>query len=295
MLLHSRPLNAPHDFASILDFVQRFPDSSHHVVDLSYRLCSPAAQDSANGCVWLDDTDEMVGFCIVQRQFSTIDCVAHPADVSLKEEMMAWAMQRLNALAQETGSFGFLYDSPIENDPLALKHGFTRDDWEMRHLALSASSPIQFGAAPLPEGFQIRPLNGRAEMKAYVDLHRAAFQSRNMTVDWRERTLGHPLYQPELDLVIETNDGHLAAFCIGWLATVQGVLTAQIEPLGVLPDFHRMGLGHAILEENLRRMLARGAETILIDAENTNDGSQGLYEAVGFREVGRTLKYWRMI
>ena len=53
----------------------------------------------------------------------------------------------------------------------------------------------------VPDGFAIRPLADAAEVAAYAGAHRAAFGSEAMTAQWRERTIGTPLYQPDLDLV----------------------------------------------------------------------------------------------
>ncbi|MDQ2996728.1 MAG: hypothetical protein M3R61_06680, partial [Chloroflexota bacterium] len=63
---------------------------------------------------------------------------------------------------------------------------------------------------PAPAGFRIRSLNGHAEVDAYVALHRAVFQSESMTSAWRQRTVAHPAYLPQLDLVAADADGQLA-------------------------------------------------------------------------------------
>src|SRR5262249_9306372 len=162
--------------------------------------------------------------------------------------------------------------------------------WHIRNLALEFEQPPS--PPVIPSGFQIRPLRGQQEIAAYVDLHRAAFQSRNMSIEWRSNILNHPLYQPQLDLVAEDHNGNLAAFCIGWLAQSEQTISGQLEPVGVLPAYQRMGLGRAIVLESLKRFYDVGAHSVHIDAESVNDASQHLYEAVGFREVTKTYKYF---
>jgi ribosomal protein S18 acetylase RimI-like enzyme len=115
-----------------------------------------------------------------------------------------------------------------------------------------------------------------------------------MSVEWRAKILTHPAYQPQLDLIVEAADGALVAFCIGWLGETDGITTGQIEPLGVLPDFHRQGLGRAILLDSLRRFYAMGAQRVLIDAENNNAASRQLYEGSGFSVATKTVKYFRL-
>jgi ribosomal protein S18 acetylase RimI-like enzyme len=144
----------------------------------------------------------------------------------------------------------------------------------------------------LPEGFTLRSLAGESEVDAYVDIHREVFESKNMTVEWRARTLRHPNYTPDLDLVIAAPDGRLAAFCIGWLhQDSASKVHGQIEPLGVRAEFRRLGLGQTILLENLRRMRQHGAEHIYVQTDNYRNAAFSLYESVGFRVQDQILMY----
>jgi hypothetical protein len=74
-----------------------------------------------------------------------------------------------------------------------------------------------------------------AESLHVVALHQAVFESKNMTLPWRLRTLSCPEHRPELDLVVTAPDGRLAAFCVGWFANVGAEQRpwGQIEPLWV--------------------------------------------------------------
>jgi ribosomal protein S18 acetylase RimI-like enzyme len=276
----------------ILDFTYCYPSACFHTVDMPYRLCSPAAQDPANSRLWTDAEDEVLGFDLVQLPFSTLDWATRPGDEQLHDEIVAWGVARLEEVAgQRSGGLGFLLDSRSDRDPVAARNSFELDDWYIRNLAMKfMSSPL---VPSTPSGFYIHPLNGEAEVAAYVALHRAAFQTRNMSSDWRTRILFHPRYQPQLDLIAEAADGRLAAFCIGWLDESDGDVVGQIEPVGVLPEFQGQGLGRAILLESLQRFYEVGAKRVLIDAESNNPASQHLYEAVGFREFNRTYKYFR--
>jgi ribosomal protein S18 acetylase RimI-like enzyme len=145
---------------------------------------------------------------------------------------------------------------------------------------------------PLPEGFTIRPLNGLAEVQAYVDLHQSVFQSKNMTLEWRKRTLQRPEYIPDLDLVAVAPDGQFAAFCICWLAKdMNGEVGGQIEPLGVHADFRKLGLGRSILLEGVKQLRAKGAQRIFVQTDNYRDAAFKLYESAGFRVLHEILMY----
>jgi mycothiol synthase len=143
----------------------------------------------------------------------------------------------------------------------------------------------------LPAGFTIRPLKGESEVAAYVDLHQAVFESRNMTLEWRQRSLRHPAYRPELDLVVEAPGGQLAAFCIAWLQQRGAQLAGQIEPLGCRAEFRRMGLSSLILAEGLRRLHTLGAQVTFVETDNYRDAAMKLYESLSFRVVRDILVF----
>lgn len=144
----------------------------------------------------------------------------------------------------------------------------------------------------LPAGFTMRPLSGVDEVEAYVELHRSVFESKNMTVEWRMRTLQHPDYQPDLDLVIIAPDGRLGSFCICWLNNYPGLTpSGQIEPLGCHKDFRRYALGRIVLTEGLRRLHACRAQAVYVETDSYRNTAYALYESVGFRVIRDVLVY----
>jgi ribosomal protein S18 acetylase RimI-like enzyme len=279
--------------ADITRFVQMYPNACDHVVDLPYRLCSPAAQDPRNIRVWRDETGKPIAFAIIQLQFSTLDWAVAPGHSHLTSEVFAWASARLKQIrAERDQDFGFLIGSSSADDPTVIASGFEDDGWSTRHLSMPLT--VQLPSPVVPQGFQIRPLAGRAEVEAYVSLHQTAFDTRNMSVEWRSHVLAHSAYQPLLDLVAENNEGKLVAFCVGWAVDVKGVKTGQIEPLGVLPEEQGKGIGRAILLSALHRMQTLGCETARVDAQSMNAASNRLYESVGFTEDWRSHQYFRL-
>jgi ribosomal protein S18 acetylase RimI-like enzyme len=129
-------------------------------------------------------------------------------------------------------------------------------------------------------------------VNAYVKLHRSVFESKNMTVEWRNRTLQRPENVPDLDLVAVAPKGQLAAFCVCWLAKgPNGDLRGQIEPLGVDAGYRRLGLGQAILSEGLRRLQSKGAGQIYVQTDHYRNAAFKLYESSGFRVIQDILMY----
>lgn len=93
-----------------------------------------------------------------------------------------------------------------------------------------------------------------------------------------------PVYVAERDLVAVSPAGDVAAFMVWW-ADPSGV--AQIEPFGTHPDFHRQGIGRALIYHGLAEMKAAGMNT----ARVVTDAAAGFYRGVGFEEAG-SLRWW---
>lgn len=299
MTLEMRSREGAGDMQRIYELVQAFPAENFHVVDLPYRLCSPSAQEPENMRLWEDEQGRLVGYAIAQKPFWTLDYFAHPAARAegLEERILAWGMERWPQMMPRSNGRLALWLDVREDQPeriaLLERLGFARDEWSTLHLQQPLARVLPPPA--VPEGFSIRPLAGGAEVSAYVALHRAAFESNTMTVDWRRQTLESPQYVPALDLVAVDADGALAGFCICWLSQRanehNGSVAGQVEPTGVRPDLQGRGLGRALLLEGLRRLQAHGATTAYVDCDGENDVGLKHYESAGFRIAYKVLKY----
>jgi ribosomal protein S18 acetylase RimI-like enzyme len=289
------------EYQKLWALAQTQPDAQRHLTDLPYRLCSPSATEPENVRLWADEQGNIVGWAILQCEFWTLDhAVAsgkHSTEVARR--ILAWATHRCGVLAAARGEpLRLFVDVREPGPPPALpleEFGFTLyPDWRQFHLERAADLPTT--AAFIPMGFTIRPLAGADEVDAYVDLHRAAFDSENMTSEWRRETLRMPQYTPDLDLVVVAPDGTLAGFCICWLNTAAQwatgpEITGQVEPIGVLPKYQGLRLGRGLLKFGICQMAAHGAKRMFIEVDADNDSARSLYESAGFRVRETILKY----
>ena len=289
----SRPACGESDLGRMYDLTAASPGDALHLADLPWRLSSPAARTPERTRLWEDVGGRLVAWAVLQFPWHCLDYEITPDARSegLEAAVLGWATERLGVEAADRGQPLPFYVSAREDDAAriaaARRAGFAPDGWSYVHMARDLADPIPQPAPP--EGFELRPLAGEGEAEAYAATHRAAFDSTNMTAEWRRATLRDPHYAPELDLVAVAPDGTLAAFCVCWitppLAALGGLRVAQVEPLGVLPRYQRMGLGRALLLEAFRRARAMGARRIEVDAESYNQASRGAYESVGFRRA----------
>ena len=220
--------------------------------------------------------------------------------------MLAWLEEthRLQAAPKggestlETGSYrdshwqallesrGFRHDDSVEGVP----HFWRSLD------ALEPTAP--------PQGFLVREVSGEHEATARTMVQREAFA--NLDFDMPGRPAGRrapaaepaeverrtriyrnimrlPGYRRELDIVVETEDGDLAACCTCWLDEEN--LVGEFEPVGCHPDYRQRGLTRAAMLEGMRRLRSLGAESAVVSTHPLNTPAMALYKSCGFELV----------
>jgi ribosomal protein S18 acetylase RimI-like enzyme len=103
-----------------------------------------------------------------------------------------------------------------------------------------------------------------------------------------EERLGQcPLYDPGLDVAVETVDGEIAGYSLFWFDPTTKV--GLVEPVRVEDDHQRRGLARAMLTEGIDRLVKRGAERVKVSYES--DAAAALYEGVGFNPTSTATWY----
>jgi ribosomal protein S18 acetylase RimI-like enzyme len=275
-----------------------------HLVDMPFRLTSPWQDQGCELGVWKQDTT-MVAWAVFQPPWRNIDYAIVPSErgSSLEQELLAWGKEQMKHYSLRTGKHFYgsveLYeDTPHLERTEASLHalGFDTLDASTLRLEKLDASILRFEidlqqAFPeyqLPEGYIIRPLRGKAEAQESVHLMNAVFGSNWMTNTWRLRTFEHPAYRPAIDLVVTNPDNHLVGFCSCWLWHHLG----QIEPLGVHPDYQRMGLGRALELAAMGVVWNQGARLLYVDHGSSNEKARALSRKAGFRQINNALKYY---
>ena len=147
-------------------------------------------------------------------------------------------------------------------------------------------------APRLPPGFSMRWLEPELDA-VYVALHRAAWSTRapsDYDAGMHASVTSMPDFERELVPIIAAPDGTLAAYCIAWFDP--RTQTVEIEPLGTHPEYRRLGLGRAIVEEVKRRSAARGARSVMVWGGHNYEVAIHMYESAGLRS-GPALRNYR--
>jgi GNAT superfamily N-acetyltransferase len=95
------------------------------------------------------------------------------------------------------------------------------------------------------------------------------------------------LYDPSLDLSVETVDGQAAGYSLYWFDPVTRV--GLVEPVRVEDAFQRRGLARAMLTAGIDRLVAKGAQRVKVSWESEAAGA--LYLGLGFQRTSTTTWY----
>lgn len=156
----------------------------------------------------------------------------------------------------------------------------------------------------LPPGFRARPLDCARDVARRAALHRAAWEklpfadgdrsNRSRVTEARyDELIRTAPYRPDLDWVIETPDGELAASCCAWLDARNGV--GELEPVGTHPSYRRTGLARAVCLHALHALRAVGASEAVVHprGDAAYPVPARLYSSLGFQPDGRTRTFRR--
>jgi len=155
------------------------------------------------------------------------------------------------------------------------------------HARLLADLP----APVLPDGFVARSVT-EDDLARRLEVHREVWAPSRMTEEGYRNVMQAWPYRASLDWVVEAPDGRFAAQCLIWLDEQNAV--GELEPVGTLSEFRRLGLGRAVCFAALHALREAGARQAVVYPVVGHPKSVGalpLYRDLGFRPYARTLTY----
>jgi len=111
-------------------------------------------------------------------------------------------------------------------------------------------------------------------------VHRDAWEPSRVTEASYARVQEAWPYRKTLDCVVEAPDGRFAASAILWPDDANGV--GELEPVGVRPEFRRLGLGAAVCTFALQRWFEEGGRRAIVYCES--EPACALYASIGFEQ-----------
>lgn len=300
-ILTSRVYCGPDDLKAMIALTQALRLAGQVVYPIAADLYEELAdvEIQATARLWENERRELAGFAYVDRWQNLVDVfTAREFTPEIETELIEWVIAAVQRRNQAKGTQQPLDASALASDLPRLafleRHGFELQAESSLLMKRSLAQPIP--EPELPPGFTIRPMGGEAEIEDYVALHRLAFGTENMTVDYRRAIMSAPDYLPELDLVAVAPSGELAALCVCQIfpddrPRAGGQKEGWTDPVATHPTYQRLGLSKALMSTGMRLLKERGIDTAILGTSSENLAMQRAAEAVGFQMVTKTVWY----
>jgi ribosomal-protein-alanine N-acetyltransferase len=128
--------------------------------------------------------------------------------------------------------------------------------------------------------FPIRPAT-EADLQAIADIEHAVFSDPWPIGAFRKSLAGLLTVAVSGDRVV------------GYLAAHHAADMGEILNVAVHPEYRRLGIGEALVEDGLWRLAGAGIGLVFLEVRESNSAAQKLYEGMGFERVGKRRGYYR--
>jgi GNAT superfamily N-acetyltransferase len=248
--------------------------------DLQWWWRTPRPSDAIDQLFWIDDEGPAAGVVLTDwgRAWGCDPIVVPGVSTVPLPDVWARAVEVIDGLGLEAVEV-LTRDDDVELRTLLTGAGFVADDYQSGITWMNAQDRPDVVA--LPEGFVL------------VDRTRQTTKPHPMRrrngEEVETRLLQCSLYDPGLDLAVETADGQAAGYALFWFHPVTEV--GLVEPMRVEDAYQRRGLARAMLSAGLDRLAKRGARRLKVGY--ATDVARGLYVGAGFRVTSTTTSYSR--
>ncbi len=311
----SRPYGDESDLSRLLDFardatIARLPGPTYwHPGDIVWQLSgTPGVNPVEDIRLWFGG-GRLAGLAWFEppliMQFDIRPGIDH-GDV-LMDLIVEWAEGRRRALGRPSAgstprAYAMLGQASLSTVALDSDgwriaqlegHGYLRT--ERHDVRFQRSLDILPPESALSPGMRLRHATDD-DIEERVDLHRDAWSvwgPSSANPETYRRMRAAPVYEPELDVVLEGPDGRLLSYCICWADPASRI--GAVEPVGTRPDFAGQGLARAVIHEGLRRLRARGIHTAIVGTASVNERALQLYPSCGFEMIDCPRYYEKRI
>ena len=127
------------------------------------------------------------------------------------------------------------------------------------------------------------------EMKAEHVPQVAQLEKTCFADPWSEMSIAHEL-QSIWSYWLVALDG---AEVVGYVGSQSSLDETDIMNIAVHPDHRRQGIAESLIDNLVRELKNRGSHALMLEVRVSNNPAIGLYEKLGFGQVGRRKNYYR--
>ena len=244
--------------------------------------------------IWEDDEQngKIVGATLYDHELDIIFPIALSGYESLYPQMIDYA--KANMVRKENPNFHvFASDSNMDLIHLLKKSGFVA--MEQKDMVARYEADYGIPEYALPDGYRITSLAEEEDFRKYLLCMFKGFGHEESNEEFvfnqekqkeMERAYNkRKCLDKSLKLSVVNENGDYVAHCGMWYDAASQI--AVIEPVCVIPEYRKKGLGRAVVFEGIRRVLERGAKRIVVGS------SQQFYYSIGMVPY-KTGTLWKL-
>ena len=127
------------------------------------------------------------------------------------------------------------------------------------------------------------------EMKAEHVTQVAQLEKLCFADPWSEKSISEELNNYWAYWVVALWDDRV----IGYIGSQSSYDETDVMNVAVHPDFRRKGIAESLIGELIKELKNRGSHALMLEVRASNAPAIGLYEKLGFLQVGCRKNYYR--
>ena len=232
--------------------------------------------------LWFDD-DHLIGAALIDMYFGEAFVGVLENYRHVYHEILNFAFENLK---DEEGLGVAFHDDNKEEIQEAIKQGFIKAEAEETDCVIELSKEFSIS---LPEGFSVETFDAEKNSQEIEWLFWQGFDHGNdrkvFLKQYKESTGTRPHFNPYLCIVIKNKQGELVASASTWYDPRTDY--AYVEPVCVIPECRKMGLGKAAVYTAINHARELGAKTAIVNSD------QEFYKRLGFTKRNHYSFYWK--
>ena len=232
--------------------------------------------------LWFDG-ENIVGAALIDMYFGEAFVGVLPAYDYLYKEVLEYAF---NDLKDDQGLGISFHDDNKKEIEEAIRQGFYKEEAGETDLVISLD---KYYPISLPDGFSLEEFDAEKYPKEIEWLFWQGFNHGNdrdeFLKEYQEPTGKRPHFKKGLCIVARNKNGNLVASASCWYDKRTNY--AYIEPVCVIPEYRKMGLGKACIYASINNAKELGAEIAIVNSD------QEFYKRIGFVKRNHYSFYWK--
>lgn len=276
------------DYQLLCDFlIEVNKDSKEHInwnwARLEWMIGHPFYQEELSNLIglWFDE-NHLVGVAIFDMYLGEASCITLPNYEYLFVEILEYAYTNIK---DENGLGVAINDKNLKEAEIAKKLGFSISEQKEVIMELSLANELD---PNLKDGFNFYDVDPKRDIDEIQWVIYQGFDHGNNREEFEKENTPlkeRPHADPYLHLLIEDSKGKKVAFCTMWYDKRTDY--AYLEPLCVIPECRKLGLGKSIVYQLCNRVRNMGAKRVFVISDSE------FYQKLGFKKQETYTFYWK--